>query len=108
MGNKPRRRPARLAEKLLLIRTTLGLSQNELINHLGLADELLREEISDFERNVREPTLPVLLAYARTAGVWMDVLVDDELDLPARLPSATKHEGVRRKSASSAKRKRRT
>lgn len=29
-------------------------------------------------------------------GVCVDVLIDDEIDLPARLPSHPKHEGVRR------------
>jgi hypothetical protein len=32
----------------------------------------------------------VLLRYARAAGVSMDVLVDDELDLPERLPTAAR------------------
>jgi hypothetical protein len=58
---------------------------------MGLADFLLREEISDFERGKRVPPLPVLLEYARTAGVYMDVIVDDDLDLPAKLPSSFKH-----------------
>ena len=82
MGRASRTKPARLAEKLLQIRTALGLSQNEMISRLGLTEELLREEISAFERGVREPPLPVLLRYARTAGVYVDVLIDDELDLP--------------------------
>jgi transcriptional regulator with XRE-family HTH domain len=106
MGTRARRRPARLAEKLLQIRTAFGLSQNELINNLGLTGELIREEVSDFERDVREPSLPILSAYARAAGVWLDVLVDDDLDLPDKLPSVPKHEGVRRKSTSRSKRKR--
>ena len=38
----------------------------------------------------REPLLPVLLAYARLAGVSTDVLIDDELDLPAKLPAKPK------------------
>lgn len=105
MGSKPRRRPIHLAEKLLHIRNALGFSQNELISHFGLKEEILREEISDFERDVREPPLDVLLAYARAAGVWLDVLVDDDLDLPDRLPSPTKHEGIRRRSMQRAKRK---
>jgi hypothetical protein len=39
----------------------------------------------------------VLLEYARLANVWVDVLIDDKVDLPAKLPSAKKHEGVRRR-----------
>jgi transcriptional regulator with XRE-family HTH domain len=97
MGGRAHRRPGRLAEKLLQIRTALGLSQNELIQRLGLEDELVRAQISDFERGRRAPALPVILEYARAAGVYMDVLVDDELDLPHRLPSSPKHEGISRR-----------
>jgi hypothetical protein len=39
-----------------------------------------------FELGEREPSLIVLLRYARAAGVSTDVLIDDELDLPKRLP----------------------
>ncbi len=97
MGGRAHRRPKRLAEKLLQIRTALGLSQNELIQRLGLENELVRAQISDFERGRRVPALPVILEYARAAGVYMDALVDDELDLPNRLPSSPKHEGVGRR-----------
>jgi transcriptional regulator with XRE-family HTH domain len=92
MGKYSRQRPARLAEKLLQIRMNLGLSQNELISRLGLTDKLLREDISNFERDVREPSLEMLLRYARSVGISTDVLIDDEMDLPARLlkPSTTK------------------
>jgi len=97
MGRASRSKPARLAKKLLRIRKSLGLSQNELIRRMGLEDELLREEISDFERGKRVPSLPILLAYGRTAKVYVDVLIDDEIDLPTRLPSASKSAGVKRK-----------
>jgi len=103
MGTASRRKPMRLAEKLLQIRNALGLSQNEMIARMGLGEELSQANLSTFERGMREPSLPVLLQYARAAGVWVDVLIDDELDLPAKLPSITKHEGVPRKPA--AKRK---
>src|SRR4051812_29463802 len=95
MARASRQKPARLAEKLLQIRIGLGLSQNEMVSRLGLGDEITRDYISAFERGVREPPLPTLLQYARAAGVWVDVLIDDKLDLPKRLPSVTKHEGIR-------------
>jgi hypothetical protein len=44
-----------------------------------------RNYISAFELGTREPPLPVLLAYARLAGISTDVLIDDELDLPKKL-----------------------
>ncbi len=81
MGRVKRPQPRRLAEKLLQIRTSLDLSQNEMIQRLGLTNELLREEISDFERGKRVPSLLVTLHYARACGVSADVLIDDELDL---------------------------
>jgi transcriptional regulator with XRE-family HTH domain len=43
--------------------------------------------VSEFERGLREPSLLALLQYARLAGVSTDVLIDDELDLPAKLKS---------------------
>ena len=97
MGRRPLPRPARLAEKLVQVRAALGLSQNELIQRMGLDDFLVREEVSDFERGKRVPPLPVLLEYARVAGVYMDALVDDELDLPERLPCLPKNAGITRR-----------
>lgn len=88
MGRSARSKPARLAEKLLQIRNTLGFSQNEMIKSLGLTDEIVRASISGYELGTRVPPLPILLKYARAFGVSIDVLVDDELDLPAK-PSAS-------------------
>jgi transcriptional regulator with XRE-family HTH domain len=89
MGGKARPKPERLAEKLLQIRMALGLSQNEMINRLGV--DLTQNRISDYELDRGEPPLPILLRYARVAGVCVDMLIDDEMDLPARLPSTPKH-----------------
>lgn len=100
MGAASRKKPHHLPEKLLQIRVTLGLSQGEIVNRLGLEGEINRNYISGYERGTREPELHVLLRYARAAGVWLDALVDDGLDLPEKLPSLTKHEGVPRKPAS--------
>ena len=87
MGYKPRRRPAKLGKKLARIRKELGLSQNEMIRRLGFTDELRQSHISGFELGTREPSLIVLLRYARVVCVTMEALVDDGLDLPERLPS---------------------
>lgn len=96
MGRATRQRPERLPEKLLYIRTALGLSQNGLIRRLGLADELTQDYISAYERGVREPPLPVLLKYAQVAGVYVDVLIDDDVSLPRIIPSRPKSEGIKR------------
>ena len=87
MGRKPRQKPKRLAEKLTRIRLALGLSQNEMIRRLGAEDTLTQNRISDYELGVHEPSLITLLLYARAANVPMETIVDDELDLPARLPA---------------------
>jgi transcriptional regulator with XRE-family HTH domain len=96
MGTYPRLRQQRLPEKLRAIREALGLSQTELLRRLGAEDLIAYNRISEFESGKREPPLAILLLYARAANVWMDVLVDDELDLPDKLPSQNKSEGVKR------------
>ena len=103
MGQGSRRTPTRLAEKLARIRLALELSQNELIKRLGLGDELTQARISAYERSVREPPLLVLLSYARVAGVYVDVLIDDELELPLKLPARPTSEGTKRKNVSRSK-----
>jgi transcriptional regulator with XRE-family HTH domain len=98
MGRYSRRKPKHLAEKLLHIRAALGLSQNGIIRKIGLEGELFQDSISAFERGVREPALPVLLQYARAAGVYVDVLIDDETDLPDELPARPNQRTGLRKS----------
>jgi transcriptional regulator with XRE-family HTH domain len=85
MGTKSRSKPKRLAEKLLQVRTALGLSQSEMHKRLGVEDLISFKEISKYELGTREPTLIVLLQYSRVAGIHMEVLADDEMDLPVRL-----------------------
>jgi transcriptional regulator with XRE-family HTH domain len=91
MGKYPRRKQKRLPEKLLQIRLALGLSQNEVLRAIGAEDDLYRTNISNYELGDREPPLFVLLGYARIAGVCLDVIVDDDLNLPAKLPAKPKH-----------------
>ena len=76
-----RPRPKRLAEKLLLIRSRLGVSQAELVRRLGVQDQIHYSNISKYELNKNEPPLHILLAYARTTGVPVEQLIDDELEL---------------------------
>lgn len=98
MGQASRERPNRLGEKLLQIRTALGLSQNEMIQKLGFNERLSQFRISCFERGTREPSLIVLLRYARVVGVTMEVLVDDEMDLPDRLPDPSRSGGTTKRT----------
>jgi transcriptional regulator with XRE-family HTH domain len=103
MGTRPRHKPERLAEKLLKIRNALGLSQSELLKHLEADEDLAYHRISEYESGKREPPLWILLAYARAAGVHLEDIVDDELDLPSRLPGNVHYRGLPRKSATSRK-----
>lgn len=96
MGRVKRPRPEKLGEKLSQIRSALGLSQNGMLRALGWAETVDRSAVSDWENDVREPPLPVLLEYARAANIYVEVLIDDGLDLPNKLPSSRKSEGVRR------------
>lgn len=90
MGRSNRQTPLQLAVKLRAIRAELGLTQEQMIERLGhAAKSLYPASISQYESGKREPPLTVLLQYARTAGVPVDMLVDDEEDLPHPLPSIT-------------------
>jgi len=91
MARGPRERPERLAEKLRTIRQVLGLSQTEMLRRLGAEDRMAYHRISEFESGKGEPSLIILLEYARVAGVSTDVLIDDRQDLPAKLPAKPKH-----------------
>ena len=85
MGRAHRSRPNRLGEKLLLIRTRLGLTQSELIKKLGVKNEALYpSSISLFEKGGREPSLLVLLAYSNLSGWTINELVDDKVKLSER------------------------
>ena len=99
MGN-PRPRPRRLADKLRQIREALGLSQTQMLARLGLEDSMHYGRISQYENDEREPALNTLLSYARVARVHLEDIVDDDLDLPAKLPGKITRRARRRKSQS--------
>jgi transcriptional regulator with XRE-family HTH domain len=92
-------RPKRLGEKLATIRQRLQLSQNELIRKLGFGDVLLREEVSSFERGVRVPPPLVLLEYARLANVYVDDLLDDQVDLTEKVSAKSEKISQTRKTS---------
>lgn len=94
MARTPRLKPERLPEKLLQIRLALGLSQGGMLYQLGLQDNLTRTTISAYELGTGEPPLPILLKYARLVGLSTDILIDDDLDLPAKLPTKAKHRAL--------------
>ena len=64
MGKTKRDSPRKLAKKLRQIRIRLGMSQGDMAKRLGLKE---RASVSGYELGTREPTLPILLKYARLA-----------------------------------------
>ena len=95
MGSK-RPRQERVGEKLLRIREALGLSQAQIVDRLGLKD-MKPARISQYERNHREPSLPTLIAYAELAGIHLEDIANDDLDLPEKLPGNFHYRGHPRK-----------
>lgn len=91
----PRSQTEGLADKLRLIRDGLGLTQAQMVEKLKSQKlpsplKIYPGNISRFEQGMREPTPLILLAYARAAGVAVEVLIDADLKLPARLPLSKK------------------
>jgi transcriptional regulator with XRE-family HTH domain len=81
---------SRLSRKLKQIRVSLDLSQSEILDRLGFSETLFRSNISQYERGARVPTPKVLLQYSRLAGVDLAVLIDDDVDLPAKFSASRK------------------
>lgn len=91
MGTGKRVRPARLAEKLKVIRESLELTTEDFVSRLNCPSiPLHRASITQYEKGRREPPLIVLLQYARLANVYVDVLIDDDVELPERIPAKDK------------------
>ena len=77
MGN-PAPRPNYLAAKLLAIRQAHGASQCWMAE---LVQVKRYTRLSEFERGRRIPSLVTLLYYARIAGIPLESIVDDDIDL---------------------------
>lgn len=98
MGSKRRAQPKRMGKKLLRIRNGLDLTQEQMAKRLDLKETpVYPTHVSEFEHGKREPSLLVLLGYARLAGVSTDVLIDDDLDLPDYIPAVSESDGVMRR-----------
>jgi transcriptional regulator with XRE-family HTH domain len=87
-----RPRTPRLGEKLRQIRKRIdgGLTQNEIVERLGLESDFDQERVSKYERGVIEPPIYVLIAYSDLAGISLDVLLRPEHDIPDKIPAGTK------------------
>lgn len=93
MGARHRRpQPDRLAEKLHQLRIQFGYTLEEMAHALARAKKSppAKSHIHRFEAGTREPSLLVLLEYSRFAGVPLEIFVDDELNLPKKLPQKLK------------------
>jgi transcriptional regulator with XRE-family HTH domain len=71
-----------------------------MFRRLGVEDLMPYTRISKYERGELEPPLSVLLQYARAAGVHMEDIVDDELDLPHKLPGNVRYKRITHRSSS--------
>jgi transcriptional regulator with XRE-family HTH domain len=106
MGRQRRPRPRRLAVKLRQIRTSLGLTQEQMFEQLGdTGTSLHAGHIGEFETDRREPNLLVILAYARVmsttgGGEFLEALLDDRMDLPDKFPADPNDKGGRRRLVS--------
>ena len=85
MGRAKRTLPRRMGTKLRAIRLRLGFDQEEMAAELRAitrSKSIQPGHVSQYETGQREPLLKVLLTYARLGGVAVDVLIDDQVNLP--------------------------
>ena len=74
--------PKKLGKKMKQIRLRLGMSQREIVTALNYTATPLRaSQISQYEQGQREPTMMLVLAYARLAKVSVESLIDDKMKL---------------------------
>lgn len=74
--------PKKLGKKLRQIREGLGMSQRQIVEALNYKDTPLRaSQISQYENGQREPTMMLVLAYARLAKVSVESLIDDKMKI---------------------------
>ncbi len=83
MGSASRMKPERLGEKLLAIRRKFDYSLSQMADALSTEQvKVVRTDISRFEKGQREPSLIILLRYAKLVGISLDTLADDEIEFP--------------------------
>lgn len=87
MGSAKRMRPKYLGKKLLAIRQHFDCSLTQMAERLSNEEfDVSRPSISQYESNTREPSLPILLRYARLADITIDILADDKIKLEDHFP----------------------
>ncbi|MGC2238120.1 MAG: helix-turn-helix transcriptional regulator [Pyrinomonadaceae bacterium] len=83
MGATQRYIPKHLGKKLKQVREHLEIkTYDEMILRLNVKEvPLYRASISQYEKGTREPPLNVLLRYSQLAGITINDLVDDMVEL---------------------------
>lgn len=77
-----RRKPERLGVKLKTIRLHFDYSFSQMAERLSDKNvTVLRTDISRYEKGLREPSLIVLLRYAKLVKISTDVLIDDKAEV---------------------------
>lgn len=83
MGSARRKKPKNLGQKLKAVRNRLGHNFSEMAEELSDSEIIiLRTDVSRFEKGLREPSIIILLRYARLAGISTDILIDDKIEFP--------------------------
>ena len=73
----PRDIPKYLGQKLNSIRSNKGYTLDEMAEALGMKAKSRRSRVFEWEKGTRQPSLRILLQYAKIAGVSTDKLIDD-------------------------------
>jgi transcriptional regulator with XRE-family HTH domain len=83
MGSASRSKPEKLGQKLKAIRNQFDDSFTQMADRLSDNKiTVLRTDVSRYEKGLREPSLIILLRYAKLVRITIDVLADDEIEFP--------------------------